>query len=142
MSVAGITSISPLQGQDHPSQQRESVFDSTGEKLQALQLESAKQAADSLDTLNLSGLDQQQRLVSEVRTLNRDLQAGDASAAQAAYQALREDLDRDPNQSPAPGAKAPRGGVGAAPGPSGGKRPGSSGGTAASQGAKTLDVTG
>jgi hypothetical protein len=90
--VPAISSINPLQSQDDPSRQPSTAFHTTARKLQSIQLESAKQSANGLDTLELSGLNQGQKLASDVSTLSRHLQTGDLGAAQTAYQAIRMDL--------------------------------------------------
>ena len=132
MSVAGVSSISPLKDQDHASQQQQSAFHSTGQKLQSLQLEAAKQSANGLDTVKLSGVGQGEKLASDVSTMSRHLQTGDLSAAQNAYQAIRVDLQEQQAQASKSAAKA-QGGRAATNA--------SSGGAPAAQGANKVDLT-
>ena len=148
MSVAGISSVSPLQGQDQPSQQQGSSFQSTAQKLQSLQLETAKQSANGMDTVKLSGFGQGQKLASDVSTLSHHLQTGDLAAAQTAYQAVREDLKQNQAQPGASGEKALPGSVAPSRGRQGDKASGektAGGAPKAASGPKasnSIDVTG
>ena len=98
MSAAPISVVSALAGHEF-SKQPESDFQKAGQNLQTQELENARQAANTLDTVRFSGIGRGQQLITDVSTLSRHLQQGDLAAARTAYQAVRRDVQQQKAQS-------------------------------------------
>ncbi|HTR66433.1 MAG TPA: hypothetical protein VMH85_11705 [Terriglobales bacterium] len=102
MSVTAVASISALGNQGDGSSQSASsalAFQKTSQSLQSQQLDSAKRAANAVDTVKLSGQAQNEKLTTDVTMLSRNLQTGDLGAAQTAYRAIQEDLQQHQEQA-------------------------------------------
>lgn len=105
MPLAAITSANAIVDQTHQARES-SAFQETGKKLQSQQLDNAKNAANAVDTVRLSGVGKSPELSSDVSVLSRHLRSGDLSAAQTAYLAIQRDLKASQRQQTDPGKAA------------------------------------